>query len=134
MKHSVRVILVTGAALLGASLPARARPGTPVDDPVAGKAKYSIAQVMKALHKGEDSIGKRVGRGQGTKEDFAKLVEYYESLPLNEPPEGGSASWKKKSTALLVSAKALNEGREGALAAYKQAVDCKACHEVHRPE
>ena len=49
------------------------------------KPKYSIEDVMKALHKGDDAIGKKVGKGNGTKEDFAKLVEYYPSLALNKP-------------------------------------------------
>ena len=96
--------------------------------------KYTISQVMKALHKGEDSLGNKVSKGQGTKEDFAKLVDYYSSLPLDTPPEGDDASWKAKSTALLDAAKALRDGKEGALALYNKAVNCKACHSVHRTE
>ena len=103
-----------------------------VDKTATEKPKYTTAEIMKALHKGNDSLGKKVQNGQGTKEDFAKLVEYYLSLPLNEPPEGNAASWKEKSTVLLDAAKALNDGKEGALAQYKKAVNCKACHDVHR--
>ena len=100
----------------------------------ADKPKYTIEEVMKALHKGEDSIGNKVSKGQGTKEDFAKLVEYYSALPLNTPPEGDQESWKKKTAALLDAAKALQTGQEGALAQYNKAVNCKACHSVHRPD
>ena len=96
------------------------------------KPKHTTAEIMKVLHKGNDSLGKKVQNGQGTKEDFAKLVEFYTSLPLNEPPEGGAASWKEKSTAVLEAAKALNDGKEGAVAQYKKAINCKACHDVHR--
>ncbi|MFM1768610.1 MAG: hypothetical protein RJA22_1139 [Verrucomicrobiota bacterium] len=98
------------------------------------KPKYSIEQVMEALHKGKTNVGKTVSSGMGTKEDFAKLVEYYESLPLSKPPKGDQASWDAKSKALLAAAKALKDGAPNALEAYKAAVNCKACHNVHRPD
>jgi hypothetical protein len=98
------------------------------------KAKYTIKQVMKATQKGDDAIGKRVAKGQGTKEDFAKLVEYFESLPLCTPEKGDQASWNAKAMALVKSARALKAGEPNALAAYKQAANCKACHSVHKPD
>ena len=97
------------------------------------KPKYAIKDVMKTLHKGDDSVAKRVSDGHGTKEDFAKLVEYYESLPLCTPEKGEKASWTEKSTALLKAAKALKNGDDGALETYKKAVNCRACHSQHRP-
>lgn len=89
---------------------------------------------MKALHKGDDSIGKKVSKGEGTPADFKKLVEYYSSLPLNDPPQGDAAVWKKKALALLASAKALEAGTPGALDQYKEAVNCKACHSEFKPK
>ena len=97
------------------------------------KPKYAIKEVMKTLHKGDDSVAKRVSDGHGTKEDFSKLVEYYESLPLCTPEKGEKASWTEKSTALLKAAKALKNGEAGALEVYKKAVNCRACHSLHRP-
>ena len=97
------------------------------------KPKYTVAEIMKALNKGEDSVGKRVGKGMGTKADFDTLVAYYSSLPLNEPEQGDPATWKQKATALLEAAKALQSGKDGALAQYNKAADCKACHNVYRP-
>jgi len=121
------------AALVGlVALPANAQDKPAADKPAIEKPKYTTAEIMKTLHKGNESVGKKVQSGLGTKEDFAKLVEYYGSLPLNEPPEGSAASWKEKSTALLNAAKALHAGQEGALAQYKKAANCKACHDVHR--
>ncbi|HYE31370.1 MAG TPA: hypothetical protein VEH27_08085 [Methylomirabilota bacterium] len=98
------------------------------------KPKYTTSEVMEALHKGETNTGKKILQGNGTKEDFAKLVEYYESLPLNPIEKGDKASWEAKTTALLKAAKALNAGEAGALEKYKEAVNCKACHNAHRPE
>lgn len=98
------------------------------------KPKYTTKDVMKALHKGQDNIAKHVSQGAGTKEEIDKLVEYYASLPLNEPPKGDKASWSAKSTALLKAAQELKAGKPDALAGYKQAVNCKACHSAHKPD
>jgi hypothetical protein len=98
------------------------------------KPAYTTKEIMKALHKGEDNTAKRVLQGRGTAEDLAALVKYYESLPLNEPPQGDKASWDEKSKAVLAAAKALKAGEAGAADRFKQAVNCKACHSVHKPE
>ena len=97
------------------------------------KPKYAIKDVMKTLHKGDDSVAKRVSDGHGTKEDFGKLVDYYESLPLCTPEKGEKESWNEKATALLKAAKSLKSGEPGALDVYKKAVNCRACHSLHRP-
>jgi hypothetical protein len=98
------------------------------------KPKYTVKEVMKEVHKGEDNIGKRAVKGAASKEDLAKMVEYYDSLPLNEPPRGEMASWKEKTGALVKAAKALKGGETGAAEAYKNAANCKACHNAHKPE
>ena len=67
----------------------------------AKKARYTVQEVMKAIHKGEDNIGKRAVKGTASKDDIAKLAEYYESLPLNDPPRGEMGSWKEKTGALV---------------------------------
>jgi hypothetical protein len=97
------------------------------------KPKYSVKDVMKALHKGDENVGKKVSRGQGDAADFAKLVDYYESLPANKPPRGDQSSWDTKTAALVKSAKSLKAGEAGALEAYKAAANCKACHTAHKP-
>jgi hypothetical protein len=97
------------------------------------KPKYTIKEVMKTLHKGDDSIGKKVSQGHGTKADFDKMVEYYAALPQNEPPRGPQDSWMAKTSALLASAKALQAGKPDALEQYKKASNCKACHSEHKP-
>jgi hypothetical protein len=96
--------------------------------------KYTVAEIMKALFKGEDAVGKKVGKGTGTKEDYDKLVEYLSALPLNDAPQGDPVEWKKKTTALLDAATALKAGKPEALAQYNQAVNCQACHRVYRAE
>ena len=102
----------------------------------AGKPKYTIKEVMKELHKapqGTDPVCKKAGNGSASKEEIAKLVEYYKSLPGQKPPQGDEASWKAKSTALLHAAEALQAGKPDASKEYAKAVNCKACHSVHKP-
>jgi hypothetical protein len=100
----------------------------------AEEPKYTIQEVMQALHKGEVNVGKTILKGEGTAEDFKKLVPYYTSLPLQDPPKGDAKEWKERTTKLLQAAKALHEAKEGALDQYKTAVNCKACHSAHKPD
>lgn len=100
----------------------------------ADKPQYTVKEVMKAVHKGDDALAKKVTKGEGTPDDYKKLVVYYIALPLNEAPKGDAASWKEKTTALLLAAQALEAGKPGALDQYKAAVNCKACHSVHKPD
>lgn len=100
----------------------------------ADKPKYTIKEVMKALHKGDDALCKKVAKGEGTHDDFKKLVEYYSGLPSQSPPKGDEKEWKAKATKLLASAKALEAGKPNALADYKEAVNCKACHSAHKAD
>lgn len=102
----------------------------------ANKPKYTIKEVMKELHKapqGTDPVCKKASSGTASKEEIAKLVEYYKSLPANKPPQGDEASWKTKTTALLKAAEDLQAGKPDAAKAYGTAVNCKACHSVHKP-
>jgi hypothetical protein len=99
------------------------------DDP-----KYTVQVIMKVVFKGEDSVHKRILKGSATKEDLAKLVEYISVLPQNDPPQGDPDGWKKKTTALLIAARALQAGENDALAQYAKAANCQACHSVYRPD
>lgn len=98
------------------------------------KAKYTISEVMKAINKGEDNVCKRVSQGKASKEDLAKLVEYYEALPHNKAPKGDQKAWEEKTAALVKAAKGVKEGHPEALAKFKEAVNCKACHSAHKPD
>ncbi len=98
------------------------------------KPKYTIKQVMKDLHKGDDALCKKVAKGEGSPADLKKFVEYYSSLPLQDPPKGDAKEWKEKTTKLLAATKALEAGKPGALDEFKKAINCKACHTAHKGE
>lgn len=91
----------------------------------------SIKEVM-AVHKGNDSLLKKIGDGKGSDDDHKKLLAYYEFMATQKPPQGDDASWKAKNDALIAAAKDLVEKKAGAAEALKKASNCKACHSVHK--
>jgi hypothetical protein len=98
------------------------------------KPSKSIEQVMEEGFEGKASLNAKVMKGQGTDADHKLLAELVLQLTLNKPPQGDLASWVEKTTALNNAAIALAAGKPGALDAYKAAVNCKACHSVHKPD
>jgi hypothetical protein len=107
---------------------------TPLVQGADKKPKYTISEIMKAINKGDDNICKRVSQGKASKEDIDKLVEYYQELPLNSAPKGEQKSWEEKTAALVKAAKGVKAGDADALAKFKEAVNCKACHTAHKPD
>jgi hypothetical protein len=95
----------------------------------------SIEDIMKKYHKapkGTDPTCKKAGEGKASKDELAKLVQAYTDMAAAKPPKGDDASWKEKTAALLSAAKDLQAGKSEAAAKYKSAVNCKACHSVHK--
>jgi hypothetical protein len=106
--------------------------GLAVSKAADDKPKYTIKEVMKAAHAGDESLAKNVVTGKGSDDDKTKLVEYYTALGQNKPPKGDADSWKGKCDALLTAAKAVADGKD-ATTDLKKAMDCMACHSAHRP-
>lgn len=93
-------------------------------------SKYSTEEIMKKGFKG-GLVGKVV-KGEASEEDQKVVIEMLESLAKNPPHKGSEESWKEKTTALLDAAKATVEGKDGAAAKLKKAMNCKACHDEHK--
>jgi hypothetical protein len=103
----------------------------------AADSEDAIKEVMQTCHKapeGTDPICKKALDGKASAEELKKLVAGYKVLTTVKPPKGDEASWKDKTSKLLAAAQALQKGESGATAQYKTAVDCKACHSVHKPK
>ena len=97
----------------------------------------AIEKVMKTYHKapkGEDPLCKKAVEGKATPEEIKKLVAAYKVLAAAKPTRGETASWKEKTSKLLTAAEGLEKGGTEAAAKYKAALNCKACHDVHKPE
>ncbi|MEZ6136026.1 MAG: hypothetical protein R3C53_14085 [Pirellulaceae bacterium] len=101
-------------------------------DEEAGKAKYSIKQVMKEAHKKGDSLLEKVIAGDASAEEKTKLLDLYISLVENEPKKGEAASWQKLAGGAALAAAKVVVGREGATDELKKAADCAGCHKPHK--
>jgi len=96
----------------------------------------AIKAIMKKFHsapKGEDPICKMFLTGKASDDNIKLIIVAYEDLGKNKPPKGEEEAWKKKTAALLSAAKDLAAKKDGAMDAYKTAVNCMACHTDHRP-
>lgn len=94
-------------------------------------------EFMKKYHKapkGVDPVCKRAVDGKATPQELKELSAGYHAMMKVKPPEGDMASWKEKTTKLASAADAMVKGEAGANERYKEAVNCKACHEVHKPK
>lgn len=131
MKQQIKIALVTTLAVVFAS-------GAYVGSlHAADSGEEVIKQVMKDYHKapkGVDPVCKKASEGKATPEELKKLVAGYKAMLATKAPRGDQASWKEKTTKLYAAAQALQKGEADAAAKYKEAVNCKACHSVHKPE
>ena len=124
--HSV-LPLLAGSVLLLVAMANAALAADPKED--------AIKEFMKTYHKapkGVDPVCKKASDGKATPEELKKLVEGYRTLAAAKPPKGDAASWKEKTAKLLSAAEDLQKGAPGAAARYGEAVNCKACHSVHK--
>lgn len=98
------------------------------------KEDSNISKTMKAHFKGDTSDIKKAAKGELSKDEVAKLVTAVKALSSEKPPEGDAADYKKKNDALVAALEKLASGAEGAGAAVKEAANCKACHDAHKPK
>jgi len=96
--------------------------------PVAGP----ISDAMKKYHKGDTATCKKVKAGTATPAELAEILKSYESMSSAKPELGTPASWKEKCDALIAAVKEIQSNNPKGVSDYKKAVDCKACHDVHK--
>jgi mono/diheme cytochrome c family protein len=100
----------------------------------AWAAKDPIHEAMEKYHKGKEALCKKVGAGKASKEELTAILAAYKAMAAAKPPKGDMASWKEKSSALVAATQLLVDGKPEGLAKYKEAVNCKACHSIHKPD
>jgi len=99
------------------------------------KIKEIMSEGHKPPKKDELPLCGKASMGKASKDEVKKLLELYQDLPKNTPPKGDEADFKKKANALIAATKKLAEDPTDAdaIAGYKKAVNCMACHSEHRP-
>jgi hypothetical protein len=98
------------------------------------KPKYTIEEIMEKAHKGKPSLLKKVVEGKASKDEKSQLLEYYQELSKNKPEKGDAGDWKKRTGSLVKVAKDVVAGKEGATKVLGKTANCKACHELHKPD
>ncbi|MFC5455903.1 leucine-rich repeat domain-containing protein [Prosthecobacter fluviatilis] len=113
--------------------PAPAKPAAPAPAPAAKPAAGSevIKTAMKNFHKGDDALCKKVGT-TATDAELATLLKAYQDMCAATPPKGDKAAWVTKCQALIGAVKKVQAKDPAGAAAYKAAVNCKACHTDHK--
>ena len=101
----------------------------------APKPKHTIKQVMKEAVKGHSALVKKACKGTATPEELAKMIEYFRAMAECAPPKGDPDSWKQKSGALLEAALKVQKEphNKAASLALENAVECRQCHNPHKP-
>jgi hypothetical protein len=103
-------------------------------------APKSIKDVMteahKAPEKGKPPLCGKASNGLASRDELKLMISLYEDMAKQKPPVGEEEAFKKKSDALVIATKKLAEDPtdKEAIAGYKKAVNCAACHSVHKPK
>jgi hypothetical protein len=102
------------------------------------KDVLEIEAIMDKAHKppaeGEPSLAKLVVTGKASKDQKEELLKLYMDLGKNKPPKGDAADWKRRCDAIVAAAKGVVANRPGAGGALAKAINCKACHDLHKGE
>lgn len=113
-----------------------AAPAPAKADPKAAKPAAAgsdvIKTAMKQYHKPEDALCKKVSGGTASDAELATMLKAYQDMCAATPPKGDKAAWVKKNQALIAAVKKIQAKDATGVAAYKAAVNCKACHNEHK--
>jgi hypothetical protein len=107
------------------------------DDPKKADAKPAagsdvIKAAMKTYHKPDDALCKKVSGGTATDAELGTILKVYQDMCAATPPKGDKAAWVAKCQALIGAVKKIQAKDATGVAAYKTAVNCKACHTDHK--
>lgn len=92
-----------------------------------------IEDAMKKYHKGDNAPCKKVAGGTASDAELAEFVKVYKEICAAKPPKGDVAAWQAKCKDLVAAVELIQKKDPGGIAAYKKAVNCKACHSEHKP-
>jgi len=98
------------------------------------KPAMTTEAIMEEGFKGKTSLAARLGENTASEADKMRMVYLTQQLALNQPTKGDKASWQEKTARLNRAAVALADKLPDSIEAWRAAVDCKACHSVHKPD
>lgn len=98
----------------------------------SASADAVIKEAMKKYHKPEDAIAKKVGKGEASDAELSELLKAYEDMKGAKPAKGDANSWGTKTGAVISALKKVQSKDPSGVSEYKKAINCKACHDVHK--
>jgi hypothetical protein len=101
---------------------------------VRADEKLSTHDIMEKGHKGDSAPVQTIIAGKADEALLKQFLAYYEFMATDKPKVGDEASWKTKTAALVTATKALIDKKPDAATQFKEAVNCKACHTLHKPK
>jgi len=102
-------------------------------DPPIGINQIMVQAHLKPQNRGtRNNLDNKVIDGKATAEEQKELLRLYELLANSKPPKGDLGAWKKRTTEMVDSVRAVIRGDEKAADRLTKARDCKACHSLHR--
>ncbi len=93
--------------------------------------KFTRAEIMQKAMKG--GLAKKASEGKANKDELKLLLEYVTALQKHKAPKGDAGSWKAKTDVLVAAVTLLNKGDKKGEKALALGMDCKACHQAHKP-
>ena len=96
-----------------------------------------IEDAMKFAHKapkGTPKLNEKIVDGSISEADLKKTLELYKAMADTKPPKGDAAGFKAKVAKLIAATEDVVAKKDGAVAAYKEAVNCKACHSEYKAD
>lgn len=124
MKTSRTLLTIAAAAALPTYLAFAAE-----DSPI----KKAMQKVHKAP-KTEEKLSDKIIDGTATDEEKQTALALYKAMAEAKAPKGDDGAFKVKVGILITATSDVVDGKPGAIAAYKKAVNCKACHSEHKPD
>lgn len=91
-----------------------------------------IKNAMKKNFKPEDAISKKASKGEASDAELAELLKCVEAIAAAKPPQGAATSWEAKTGALVAAVKKVQAKDASGASELKKALNCKACHDVHK--
>lgn len=96
-----------------------------------------IKKAMQTVHKApktEKKLSEKIIEGTATDEEKQTALALYKAMADAKAPKGEQAAFAAKVAKLIGATEEVVAKKPDAIAHYKEAVNCKACHTDHKPD
>ncbi len=104
---------------------------------LAAEETNPIKDAMRFAHKapkGEKKLSEKIVDGTAPEADIEKALSLYKAMADTKPPKGDQADFKDRVAKLVAATQEVVDKKPDAIAHYKEAANCKACHTEHKAD